>query len=97
MVENTRKKNKKKAASILDAWRDQKQKIYFFGLRDVMRVLLTSSYSYYFLLGQSSKDEDDKTYLTDDFYYERPTSLFNPSLTEGVPRDLLSLQYPFYQ
>jgi hypothetical protein len=44
-----------------------------------------------------STDEDEKAYLTDDFYYERATSLFNPLLTEGVPRDLLSLQYPFFR
>ncbi|XP_028405556.1 cilia- and flagella-associated protein 44-like [Dendronephthya gigantea] len=40
-------------------------------------------------------DEDEKAHLTDDFYYERPESLFNPLLTEGVPHDLLSLHHSF--
>lgn len=44
-------------------------------------------------LGLSPGDEEntDDTALANDFYYERATSLFNPSLTEGVPHDFLSL------
>lgn len=50
----------------------------------------------YSLSDEPPADEDEKAHLTDDFYYERPGSLFNPLLTEGVPHDLLSLQYPFH-
>lgn len=40
-------------------------------------------------------EEQSLNYLTDDFYYERSLSLFNPLKTDDISQDLLTLQYPF--